>query len=107
AALLQAAGGRITVVAGEEDALKITTGDDLVRAERISLGRLPDIRTASGFDVHKFGAGNHVTLCGIAIPHSHGLIGHSDADAGLHALTDAILGALAEGDIGDAFPPSD
>ena len=64
-------------------------------------------RAASGFDVHRFGPGDHVWLCGIAIPHSHGLIGHSDADAGLHALTDALLGTIGAGDIGDHFPPSD
>ncbi len=66
-----------------------------------------DIRTGTGFDVHAFGAGNHVTLCGIAVPHDRGLVGHSDADVGMHALTDAIYGALAEGDIGRHFPPSD
>ena len=61
----------------------------------------------SGYDVHQFGPGDHVTLCGVKIPHTHGLVGHSDADIGWHALTDAILGALAMGDIGDHFPPSD
>ncbi len=66
-----------------------------------------DIRTGNGFDVHKFGPGDHVMLCGIAVPHDMGLVGHSDADVGLHALTDAIYGALAEGDIGTHFPPSD
>ena len=66
-----------------------------------------DIRTGNGFDVHRFGAGDHVTLCGVDIPHGRGLQGHSDADVGLHALTDAIYGALAEGDIGTHFPPSD
>jgi 2-C-methyl-D-erythritol 4-phosphate cytidylyltransferase/2-C-methyl-D-erythritol 2,4-cyclodiphosphate synthase len=64
-------------------------------------------RAASGFDVHRFGPGDHVWLCGVRIAHSHGLIGHSDADAGLHALTDALLGTIAAGDIGDHFPPSD
>lgn len=66
-----------------------------------------DIRCGNGFDVHKFGPGDHVTLCGIRLPHHKGLLGHSDADVGLHALTDAIFGALAEGDIGQWFPPSD
>ena len=66
-----------------------------------------DIRTGNGFDVHAFGEGDHVMLCGIAIPHERGLKGHSDADVGLHTLTDAIYGALAEGDIGTHFPPSD
>lgn len=66
-----------------------------------------DIRLGNGFDVHAFGAGNHVTLCGIEVPHDRGLVGHSDADVGLHAVTDAIYGALARGDIGQHFPPSD
>lgn len=67
--------------------------------------RLPCV--GSGADAHRFGPGDHVTLCGVRIPHSHGLIGHSDADAGWHALTDALLGAIAAGDIGQHFPPSD
>ena len=66
-----------------------------------------DIRTGNGFDVHAFGPGTSVTLCGVAIPFDRGLVGHSDADVGMHALTDAIFGALAEGDIGQWFPPSD
>ena len=66
-----------------------------------------DIRTGNGFDVHAFGPGDHVMLCGVAIPHTAGLLGHSDADVGLHTVTDAIYGALAEGDIGTHFPPSD
>ena len=66
-----------------------------------------DIRLGNGFDVHRFGPGDHVWLCGIKVPHGHGLQGHSDADVGMHALTDAIYGALAEGDIGRHFPPSD
>lgn len=66
-----------------------------------------DIRLGNGFDVHAFGPGDHVTLCGIDVPHSHGLVGHSDADVGMHTITDAIYGALAEGDIGTHFPPSD
>jgi 2-C-methyl-D-erythritol 4-phosphate cytidylyltransferase/2-C-methyl-D-erythritol 2,4-cyclodiphosphate synthase len=66
-----------------------------------------DIRTGHGFDVHAFGAGDRVTLCGVSIPFDRALVGHSDADVGLHALTDAILGALGEGDIGTWFPPSD
>jgi 2-C-methyl-D-erythritol 4-phosphate cytidylyltransferase/2-C-methyl-D-erythritol 2,4-cyclodiphosphate synthase len=72
--------------------------------ESVALG---DVRTGSGLDVHAFGPGDHVTLGGIRIPHSHALTGHSDADVALHALTDAILGALAEGDIGAHFPPTD
>ncbi|WP_299725599.1 2-C-methyl-D-erythritol 2,4-cyclodiphosphate synthase [uncultured Tateyamaria sp.] len=66
-----------------------------------------DIRLGNGFDVHAFGPGDHVTLCGVTIPHSHGLVGHSDADVGMHTVTDAIYGALAQGDIGQHFPPSD
>ncbi|MEO0390509.1 MAG: 2-C-methyl-D-erythritol 2,4-cyclodiphosphate synthase [Pseudomonadota bacterium] len=66
-----------------------------------------DIRLGNGFDVHAFGPGDHVTLCGVDIPHSHGLVGHSDADVALHTVTDAIYGALAQGDIGTHFPPSD
>ena len=66
-----------------------------------------DIRTGNGFDVHAFGPGDHVVLCGVKIPHDHGLKGHSDADVGMHTVTDAIYGALAEGDIGQHFPPSD
>lgn len=66
-----------------------------------------DIRLGNGFDVHAFGPGSFVTLCGIDVPHTHGLVGHSDADVGMHTVTDAIYGALAQGDIGQHFPPSD
>ena len=66
-----------------------------------------DIRLGNGFDVHAFGSGDHVTLCGVKVPHTHGLVGHSDADVSMHAVTDAIYGALAKGDIGQHFPPSD
>lgn len=66
-----------------------------------------DVRLGNGFDVHAFGPGDHVTLCGVNIPHSHGLVGHSDADVGMHTITDSIYGALAQGDIGQHFPPSD
>lgn len=64
-----------------------------------------DIRTGNGFDVHAFGPGDHVMLCGVRVPHDHGLVGHSDADVGMHTLTDAIYGALVQGDIGRHFPP--
>lgn len=107
AELMQGLGGRVAVVAGDEDNFKVTEAEDLMRAERTLLARLSDIRTGSGFDVHRFGPGDHVMLGGVRIAHGNGLVGHSDADAALHALTDAILGALAEGDIGAAFPPSD
>ncbi|GGX62226.1 hypothetical protein GCM10007385_34170 [Tateyamaria omphalii] len=66
-----------------------------------------DIRLGNGFDVHAFGPGDHVTLCGVQVPHERGLVGHSDADVGMHTVTDAIYGALARGDIGQHFPPSD
>lgn len=66
-----------------------------------------DFRLGNGFDVHRFGPGNHVTLCGVRVPHDRGLAGHSDADVAMHAITDAIYGAMAEGDIGQHFPPSD
>ena len=85
--------------------MKFTTEDDFARAEAQSA--LADIRTGNGYDVHAFGPGDHVMLGGARIAHSHGLSGHSDADVGLHALVDAILGGLADGDIGSHFPPSD
>lgn len=97
----------VAIVPGHEDNLKITTPGDFDRAAAILEGRGMDIRTGNGFDVHRFGPGDHVMLCGVAVPHARGLQGHSDADVGLHTLTDAIYGALAEGDIGTHFPPSD
>ena len=107
AALAEWAGQRVSVFVGENDNLKVTTNDDFARAEMTRLGMLPDLRTGNGFDVHAFADGDHVMLAGIRIPHSRGVTGHSDADVALHALVDAILGALAEGDIGAHFPPSD
>ena len=100
------AGLDVKIVAGHEDNLKITTPADFVRAEKILKGDM-DIRLGNGYDVHRFGEGDHVILCGIKVPHDRGLQGHSDADVGMHAVTDAIYGALAEGDIGRHFPPSD
>ena len=105
-AVARAAGMPVTITQGDPDNLKITRAVDFARAARI-LGAAMDIRTGTGFDVHRFGPGDHVMLCGVAVPHDRGLQGHSDADVGLHALTDAIYGALAEGDIGRHFPPSD
>lgn len=105
AAVAERAGIAVTVVAGAEENIKLTTQDDFDRAERALAGS--ETRTGMGYDVHRFGPGDQVMLCGVAIPHSHGLVGHSDADAGLHALTDALLGAIGAGDIGDHFPPSD
>jgi len=107
AAVAERAGMRVALVEGSEDNFKVTTIDDLARAERLLAARRGDIHTGQGFDVHAFCAGDEVWLCGIAVPHSHGLVGHSDADVGLHALTDAILGAIGAGDIGMHFPPSD
>ena len=107
AAVAQRAGLEVRLVAGSEDNFKITTADDLARAERMLAGPAEEARVGSGFDVHRFGPGSGLMLCGVAVPHGAALIGHSDADVGLHALTDAILGALGAGDIGEHFPPSD
>ncbi|HMF22907.1 MAG TPA: bifunctional 2-C-methyl-D-erythritol 4-phosphate cytidylyltransferase/2-C-methyl-D-erythritol 2,4-cyclodiphosphate synthase [Pseudolabrys sp.] len=107
AALAEWAGMKVAVFEGEPGNIKLTTADDFARAEAMESVALGDVRTGSGLDVHAFGPGDHVTLGGIRIPHSHALTGHSDADVALHALTDAILGALAEGDIGAHFPPTD
>jgi 2-C-methyl-D-erythritol 4-phosphate cytidylyltransferase / 2-C-methyl-D-erythritol 2,4-cyclodiphosphate synthase len=104
AALAEWAGMAVAVFAGERANVKLTTADDVARAEA---ERLLDVRTGSGFDVHAFGEGDHVMLGGVRVPHTGGVIGHSDADVALHALTDAVLGALADGDIGWHFPPSD
>jgi 2-C-methyl-D-erythritol 4-phosphate cytidylyltransferase/2-C-methyl-D-erythritol 2,4-cyclodiphosphate synthase len=105
AALAEWAGIPVTTFAGETGNLKLTTADDFVRAEAIA-DAVTDVRTGTGFDVHAFGPGNRVMLGGVAIPHDKGLIGHSDADVLLHALTDAVLGALGEADIGHHFPPA-
>ena len=102
----RAAGHAVAIVAGSEDNLKITYPEDFERAERL-LGARMDIRLGNGYDVHAFTEGDHVILCGVKIPHDKALLGHSDADVGMHAATDAIYGALAEGDIGRHFPPSD
>ncbi|HEV8680055.1 MAG TPA: bifunctional 2-C-methyl-D-erythritol 4-phosphate cytidylyltransferase/2-C-methyl-D-erythritol 2,4-cyclodiphosphate synthase [Stellaceae bacterium] len=107
AAVAEAAGMAPVIVLGSEENLKVTTAQDLVAAERLLMARLGDIRVGQGFDVHGFGAGDHVTICGVEIPHDASLAGHSDADVGLHALTDALLGAVGAGDIGLHFPPSD
>ncbi|MBP2290578.1 bifunctional 2-C-methyl-D-erythritol 4-phosphate cytidylyltransferase/2-C-methyl-D-erythritol 2,4-cyclodiphosphate synthase [Azospirillum rugosum] len=107
AAVAERAGLSVALVPAKEENFKVTTPDDLTRAARILDAGLSDIRTGTGFDVHRFTDGDHVTLCGVRVPHTQTLEGHSDADVGLHALTDAILGALCSGDIGSHFPPSD
>jgi 2-C-methyl-D-erythritol 4-phosphate cytidylyltransferase/2-C-methyl-D-erythritol 2,4-cyclodiphosphate synthase len=105
AALLEAAGHAVRLVPGSESNVKITYPGDL---ERVEAGLLPRFipRVGTGFDVHRLVEGRKLFLCGVEVPHSMGLDGHSDADVGLHALCDAIYGALAEGDIGRHFPPS-
>jgi len=107
AAVAERAGLAVALVPGSEENFKVTTSDDLARAERSLAAGLGDVRTGQGYDVHPLGPGERVWLCGIAVPHTHALIGHSDSDVGLHAITDAILGALGAGDIGQHFPPSD
>lgn len=106
AALLEQAGLAVALVPGSEENIKLTLPADFSRISRaLSVALLP--RTGSGFDVHAFASGRKLILCGIEITHDHGLAGHSDADVGIHALCDAIYGALAEGDIGRHFPPSE
>jgi 2-C-methyl-D-erythritol 4-phosphate cytidylyltransferase/2-C-methyl-D-erythritol 2,4-cyclodiphosphate synthase len=106
-ALAELAGLDIVVVPGEESNIKITTQRDFGMAEQLLAARLGEARTGYGYDAHRFVAGDHVWLCGVKVAHDHALEGHSDADAGLHALTDAILGAIGAGDIGQHFPPTD
>jgi 2-C-methyl-D-erythritol 4-phosphate cytidylyltransferase/2-C-methyl-D-erythritol 2,4-cyclodiphosphate synthase len=104
-ALAELAGLKVQMVEGEEKNIKVTRKEDFALAE--SLLGAGDVRTASGYDVHRFKEGDHIWLCGIKLPHSHGLEGHSDADVGLHAITDALLGCIGAGDIGQHFPPTD
>lgn len=106
AGVLRAMGGTVALVPGDERNIKITLPEDWQRASEILMS-MTSTRTGLGYDVHRFTEGDHVWLCGIEVPHSHGLEGHSDADVALHALTDAILGAISAGDIGQHFPPSD
>ena len=106
-AVARAAGLEVAIVEGDESNLKLTFPGDFARAEAILKGRDMEVRTGNGFDVHGFCPGDHVWLCGVRVAHDKGLLGHSDADVGMHALTDAIYGALAEGDIGQHFPPTD
>jgi 2-C-methyl-D-erythritol 4-phosphate cytidylyltransferase / 2-C-methyl-D-erythritol 2,4-cyclodiphosphate synthase len=107
AALAEWAGMAVSVFEGETGNIKLTTAEDFAHAELRTFAALGDVRTGTGYDVHAFGDGDHVMLGGVRIPFGRGLSGHSDADVALHALVDAILGALAEGDIGTHFPPSD
>jgi 2-C-methyl-D-erythritol 4-phosphate cytidylyltransferase/2-C-methyl-D-erythritol 2,4-cyclodiphosphate synthase len=106
-AVMEATGHSITLSKGDEDNFKITVADDFKKAEKMIMNSLNDIRVGSGFDVHRFETGDKVTLCGVDIPFNQKLKGHSDADVAMHALTDAILSAIAAGDIGTHFPPSD
>lgn len=109
AAVAEAAGLSVTLVPGSPDNMKLTQAEDFGMAETL-LGRKDkqmEYRTGHGFDVHAFEEGDAVMICGVEIPHEEKLKGHSDADVGMHALTDAIFGAIGEGDIGDHFPPSD
>jgi 2-C-methyl-D-erythritol 4-phosphate cytidylyltransferase/2-C-methyl-D-erythritol 2,4-cyclodiphosphate synthase len=114
AAIAEWAGLAVALVEGSSDNTKITTADDLARADRLLATPAPAaivgtglVRTGLGFDVHPFAEGDAVWLGGVRIPHTHRLAGHSDADVALHALTDALLGAIGDGDIGQHFPPSD
>ncbi len=100
----------VRIVPGSPDNVKLTWARDIALADqRLSSAqqRFPDIRTGNGYDVHAFEPGDHVMLCGVAIPYERKLSGHSDADVGLHALTDALLATCGAGDIGTHFPPSD
>lgn len=106
AAVAEQADLNVILVDGDENNFKVTTMNDLARAENI-IAQAAQTRTGIGFDVHRFRSGDHVILCGVAIPHDAGLEGHSDADVAFHALTDALLGAISDGDIGSHFPPSE
>jgi 2-C-methyl-D-erythritol 4-phosphate cytidylyltransferase/2-C-methyl-D-erythritol 2,4-cyclodiphosphate synthase len=115
AGVVERFGGVVVLTPGDPLLMKLTYAEDFPMAEKLAAEKLADgagggariTRVGQGVDAHRFGAGDSVWLCGVQIPHSQALLGHSDADAGLHALTDAILGAIGEGDIGDHFPPTD
>jgi len=107
AALAEWAGIKVATFLGESGNVKLTTDEDFAKAESRRIASLADLRLGNGFDVHAFGDGDHVWLGGVKIPHDRGLTGHSDADVALHALVDAILGAIADGDIGKHFSPND
>jgi 2-C-methyl-D-erythritol 4-phosphate cytidylyltransferase/2-C-methyl-D-erythritol 2,4-cyclodiphosphate synthase len=106
AIVLERAGVAVALVPGDPALAKLTYPEDFTMAELIA-GAARTLRIGQGLDAHRFGPGDSVWLCGVQIAHSHALVGHSDADAGLHAITDAVLGAIGEGDIGDHFPPTD
>ena len=106
AAMLRDAGHRVAEVPGDERLSKLTTAEDFLAAE-VRLAAALRVRTGLGYDVHRFGPGDHLWLGGVRIPHQQGLVGHSDADVGLHAIVDALLGSVSAGDIGSHFPPSD
>jgi len=106
AGLARMAGLAVALVQGDEMAMKLTEAADFARAEAL-LAAAFVTRVGTGYDVHAFGPGDHLMLCGLPIAHTHGVLAHSDGDVGLHAITDAILGAIAEGDIGSHFPPTD
>jgi 2-C-methyl-D-erythritol 4-phosphate cytidylyltransferase / 2-C-methyl-D-erythritol 2,4-cyclodiphosphate synthase len=107
AAIAEWAGHEVYVFEGERENMKVTNAEDFARAEAKLMLDLPDVRIGQGFDVHAFGPGDHIWLGGIKIAHDHALLGHSDADVLSHAITDAILGAIGDGDIGSHFPPSE
>ena len=107
AALAEWMGLTVATFEGDVANMKLTTPEDFVREEARLAAALGDIRTGTGYDVHAFGSGDHLMICGVRVPHTKGFLAHSDGDVGLHALVDAILGALADGDIGSHFPPSD
>ena len=107
AALAEWAGLTVATFEGDASNMKLTTPEDFAREEARLGAMLGDIRAGTGYDVHAFGDGDHLMICGIRVPHNRGFLAHSDGDVGLHALVDAILGALADGDIGSHFPPSD
>jgi 2-C-methyl-D-erythritol 4-phosphate cytidylyltransferase/2-C-methyl-D-erythritol 2,4-cyclodiphosphate synthase len=108
AAVAEWAGLPVALVLGGASNIKLTTAEDLAMAEGTTAGaQTPDVRTGQGFDVHRLVPGDHVWLCGVRIAHTHTLLGHSDADVALHALTDALLGAIGDGDIGQHFPDTD
>src|SRR5258707_935744 len=106
AALAEWAGLTVATFEGDAANMKLTTPEDFIREEARLGAMLGDIRTGTGYDVHAFGDGDHLMICGVRVPHSRGFLAHSGGDVGLHALVDAILGALADGDIGSHFPPT-